>query len=101
MKRITKEMVREGLRRGIIEVTDDAERYGCIGLACRIGDNAFYFAGEEGELMSADEYVKRVPMEDIAEEIFLTLDGDGGIRTEFEEEYEYYRLFLDYSLKDQ
>ena len=91
--RITEEMVRNGLASGLIKVIDDDGKYGCLGVACRIGSNAFYFT-QEADGMTASGYRAGVPFGGIAREIFLALDGDGGIRTEFADEYEYYRLVL-------
>ena len=92
--RITKEMIEKGYNAGKVQITDVAEEYGCIGTVCKIGDNAFYFGGQEAEDMTAEEYVRNTPREDLINEIFHTLDDEGGIRTEFEDEYRYYYHIL-------
>ena len=85
-----------GLRFGIDN--DDP----CDGVVvCRIWDNWFYFAGSEGEDMTAEEWLRDVPIEDTAREIAEVLLG-------FEEdldstgepgEWLMYRFFLDEFLK--
>ena len=40
---ITREMIKKGFENGIISIEDDYA--GCMGICCKIGENAFYFAG--------------------------------------------------------
>lgn len=49
-------MVKAGLKNGLIIISDDLFDYGVMGIGCKIGDNAFYFGGNEIEDMSLDEY---------------------------------------------
>lgn len=42
---ITREMIRNGFESGTVSIEE--EYAGCIGICCRIGDNAFYFLGSE------------------------------------------------------
>lgn len=51
---ITKEKIIRGLEKGLISLED--EFGGCIGLCCRIGDMAFYFAELEDSYLSVAEY---------------------------------------------
>lgn len=37
---ITREMIKKGFENGIISIEDDYA--GCMGICCKIGDNAFY-----------------------------------------------------------
>lgn len=95
--RITAKEVRAGFESGIINLID-AEEYFGDGVACKIGSgtlsNWFYFAGHEGELMTAKEYLQNVPMDDIVNEIVDVLedfqDGD-----EFDhDEWLFYRWLI-------
>ena len=90
---ITKEMVKNGYNKGIISVIDDGEIYGCDGVCCQIGDNAFYFdpfQTEEAE--SVEEYLNKNGIEYAIDEIFNTLNEC--IKVDFEDEYVYYYLVL-------
>ncbi len=90
---ITREMVAKGYNKGIISVIDNGENYGCFGVCCKIGDNAFYFDSfQTEEAESAEEYLNEKGVEDALDEIFNTLDET--IKDEFEDEYEYYYLVL-------
>ncbi len=48
----------------VIADDDTVEQYGCMGVACQIGDNAFYFAGESydniGEYMEGRDFSRIV-----------------------------------------
>ena len=50
---ITKEMIKKGFENGIISIENDYA--GCMGICCKIGDNAFYFLGSKDDSWS---YVK-------------------------------------------
>jgi hypothetical protein len=72
-----------------------------MGLCCKIGDNAFYFAGEEGEGYTAEEYLKEYTEDEIIDEIFGVLKDkqsaeENGLS---EGEYELYELLLEPSDK--
>lgn len=49
---ITKDMIKAGFENGHISIED--EYAGCMSLCCRVGDNAFYFAGSEFDNMERD-----------------------------------------------
>ena len=53
---ITRDMIKNGFENGIISIEDDYA--GCIGICCKIGDNAFYFLGSEDDNITKDEYWK-------------------------------------------
>ena len=100
-QRITREMVAMAYNKGVVKVTDQAEMYGCPGTACVIGQNGFYLRDDRAEEMTAREYISNVPKEDIIDKIFHALDDDGGMRTEFEGEYDYYfTVIYDSMVKD-
>lgn len=67
---ITKEMIQNGFDAGIISIEDSFE--GCISLCCRIWDNAFYFAGKEGDL-TIEEYFKIHTMDDVINTLYAIL----------------------------
>ncbi len=88
---ITRDMIKNGYNKGIISVIDDGEMYGCFGVCCKIGDNAFYFDSLQTE-KSAEEYLNEKGIEDAIDEIFNALNET--IKDEFEDEYKYYYLVL-------
>ena len=53
---ITRDMIANGFARNLISIED--EFGGCIGVCCRIGDNAFYFLDVENSDLSVEEYWK-------------------------------------------
>ena len=50
---ITREMIRNGFESGTVSIEE--EYAGCIGICCRIGDNAFYFLGSEDNDLTKEE----------------------------------------------
>lgn len=89
---ITKEMVRDGIRNGSIHFVKDPnmER----GTVCQIGSYWFYFGGETAEGMQPEEYLRAVSSEDIASEVYDTLEEFRVSGEEFEAEYAYYEAYL-------
>lgn len=73
---ITAQEVQAGFESGLIHLIDaGGSPYYGDGVACEIGhDNWFYFAGWEGENMTAEEYLQDIPMETIVDEIVRVLD---------------------------
>ena len=53
---ITRELVENGFETGIISIEE--EYGGCLGICCKIGDNAFYFVGSEDVNLTKEEYWK-------------------------------------------
>ena len=97
LNKITIEMILHGLERDIIRITDEGAVMGTTtpgGVVCAIGDDWFYAFGTEGENCTPKEYRDNVPLQDIAQEIFAVLDGNGGFETESPDEYEYCYLYL-------
>lgn len=94
---ITADEIKYGLDRALVHLIN-AERYGGDGVACEIGfgscSNWFYFAGQEGESMTAAEYMRDVPLDDIAREIEDALsDFENGCEDEYQE-WLFYRYML-------
>jgi len=98
MQKITHEMILHGIQNGVIKITDEGTHFGnpehggCV--ICVIGDSWFYAFGLTGETTPLNEFLRAVPMEDIVQEIFDVLDGDGGFETELPDEYLYYYFLL-------
>ena len=51
---ITREMIRNGFESGTVSIEE--EYAGCIGICCRVGDNAFYFLVSEDNDLTKEEY---------------------------------------------
>lgn len=65
---ITKEMISNGLKNGLISIEDSWG--GCLGICCKIGDMSFYFAGSEGTDLSLDEYKRTYTNEETVDMIY-------------------------------
>lgn len=65
---ITREMIKNGFNTGKISITENFS--GCIGVCCKIGDNAFYFVGYLHDL---NEYWKSYTLEETIDMIFNIL----------------------------
>ena len=87
---ITIDMIRDGLKSGVIAVVDSPYDDGAV---CQIGEHWFYFGGQIAEDMSAAEYFTDVPQDDIVKEIFDVLE-DFRHDPEFSDEYGYYEAVL-------
>ena len=94
MQKITKKMIREGLKNGLITIIDDDGDSGCVGIACKISDYAFYFADPEAESMTLDEYLKEYSRNEIVDQIVDDINEEGGLITEFPNEYAFYYSYL-------
>lgn len=99
-KRITAQEVLDGFESGLIQLidADDYPYYG-IGVACKIGygtlSNWFYFAGWEGENMTAAEYLRDIPIETIVDEIVRVLDDFQNGDEVDHDEWLFYRHLID------
>lgn len=94
---ITLDMVKRGYETGIINLIDSPHDDGVV---CKIGDNWFYFGGETAAEMTAKDYRRDIPLEDIVRSVFQVLEDfrkDGDV---FEDEYLYYEAFLNEQLKE-
>lgn len=101
MSHITNEEILHGLKTGIVRIIDaSGSPYYGDGIACEIGSggvsNWFYFAGIEGEDTTAAEYLRNVPLEDIASEIVDALEDFEVSEDQGEhDEWLFYRTVLD------
>lgn len=68
---ITREMLRNGFETGIISIEE--EYGGCLGICCRIGDNAFYFIDSDDAELTKDEYWKKYTLDETVDTIFNIL----------------------------
>lgn len=99
-KRITAQEVQAGFESGLIQLIDaDCYPYYGVGVACKIGygtlSNWFYFAGWEGENMTATEYLRDIPMETIVDEIVRVLDDFQNGDEADHDEWLFYRYLID------
>ena len=91
---ITREMIKKGFEKGLISIEDGC--YGCCGLCCNIGDNAFYFLGMEGDELTIEEYWNSYTLEETIDMIFDILK-DAKSAEEYglyKEEWMYYEAVL-------
>ena len=65
---ITRKMIKKGFENGIISIEDDYE--GCMGICCKIGDNAFYFLGSQDDNITKEEYWKSYTLDMTIDMIF-------------------------------
>lgn len=92
---ISKEMIKQGIEQGVIKFIVDPNMDS--GIVCRIGEGWFYFDRATAEEMnpvemSPEEYLKKVPVNYIVNEIYDALkDNSSGI---FEDERKYYEAYL-------
>ena len=84
------EQIIDGMEHGDIAVVDSPNDDGAV---CKIGDNWFYFGGQEAEDVTAAEYLANVPKDEIAKEILGALE-DFRHDPVFTDEYGYYEAFL-------
>ena len=93
---ITKQMVDDGIKYGIIRIEDK------LGIpVCRIGNYWFYFAGHEGDAcLSALNYILGKSREEIVDEIYNVLDDFMQPESiELHDEYKYYDWYLNERLE--
>ena len=94
-----RKMVAEGLKNGLVTISDNLFDYGVMDIGCKIGDNAFYFGGNEVEDMSLEEY--NVSFDDgITTEMVTNTIWDMIGSEDFSDEGWYYIYYLDENLKN-
>lgn len=91
---ITREMIKKGFENGIISIEDDYG--GCMGICCKIGDNAFYFLGSQGNNITKEEYWKSYALDMTIDMIFDILkDSESAEENGLDDlEIEYYESVL-------
>lgn len=93
---ITKEMIKNGFKNKCISI--EYEYAGCIGLCCRIGDNAFYFARTEDEHLTEKEWWEKYTLEDTVFMLYEILKNKESAESngiDKDELYYYHRLIKD------
>ena len=91
---ITRELVENGFETGIISIE---EEYGdCLGICCKIGDNAFYFVGSEDVNLTKEEYWKSYTLDMTIDMIFNILKNTKSAEENGLEgwEHDYYKAML-------
>lgn len=90
-KKITKQQIRKGLENGYINLIKDPNLD--HGTVCAIAHYWFYFGGETAENENPEEYRKNIPIKDIVNDIFNTLEN---FRTnsDFKDEYKFYTEYI-------
>ena len=90
MKIITRKAIRKGLEQGVIILESPDNE-----VICRIGDYFFFFAGSEGEGVTAEEYRENVPESEIIDEIYSAITS---FREHGHDEYAYYAAYIEENL---
>ena len=90
MKTISKAVIRKGIALGLVALVTDPNAES--GTVCKIGDNWFYFGGLTAEEMAPEDYLAAVGVPGVTDEIYDVLKE---FETEFPDEHEYYRLYLE------
>ena len=68
---ITREMIKKGFENGIISIEDDYA--GCMGICCKIWENAFYFADSNDVDLTKEKYWGKYTLDMTIDMIFNML----------------------------
>lgn len=71
---ITKEMIKNGFANGSISIEE--EYAGCLGICCRVGDNAFYFVNSGNENLTIEKYWRSYTLDMTIDMIFDILKSN-------------------------
>lgn len=93
---ITKEMIKKGFENGIISIENDYA--GCMGICCKIWDNAFYFLGSKDDSITKEEYWKSYTLDMTIDMIFDILKDSESAEEHGLDDWEigYYELVLSF-----
>lgn len=102
---ITREMIEQGYKQGIVQLVDDDWRFGKItdndeeicDIMCCIGEYTFFFDENNGNDTTIKDYLKNVSYDDIINNICETLSD---MQKYYEDEYLYYYWYLTEKLKE-
>ena len=96
---ITKEALKKGFENGSIFIDEDYA--GCLGICCRIGDNAFYFCEDKANDLTRDTYWKNYSLEMTVDMLYEILkDKDSAEENGLDEmELAYYDAVLSDSVE--
>ena len=84
---ITRKMIENGFKNGKITIEDSYG--GCLGICCKIGDNAFYFVRSDDNL-TKEEYWKAYTLEMTVDMIFNSLKDTQSAEENGLDEWEWY-----------
>ena len=96
MEKITKDMVVNGYKQGLIRLV--IVEY-AVGVVCVIGDNWFYFGGDLAEISTVEEYKKYISEENLIKKIYDTLEMFSEETEMLGDEYLYYYWYLKENLR--
>lgn len=87
---LTKKEIENGFKTYLININDSA--YGCIGICCQIGENAFYFLDDEDNSLSISNYWEIYSLEETVDMIWKILKNETTAEEHgiYDYEYEYY-----------
>ena len=84
---LTKEEIENGFKTHLININDSM--FGCIGICCQIGDNAFYFLGGEEDNLSISSYWQIYSLEETIDMIWKILKNESTAEENGISDYEY------------
>lgn len=87
---LTKKEIENGFKTYLININDSV--YGCIGICCQIGENAFYFLDGEDNSLSISNYWEIYSLEETVDMIWKILKNETTAEEHgiYDYEYEYY-----------
>lgn len=87
---LTKKEIENGFKTYLININDSV--YGCIGICCQIGENAFYFLDSEEDSLSISNYWEIYSLEETVDMIWKILKNETTAEEHgiYDFEYEYY-----------
>ena len=87
---LTKKEIENGFKTYLVNINDSV--YGCIGICCQIGENAFYFLDSEEESLSISNYWEIYSLEETVDMIWKILKNETTAEEHgiYDYEYEYY-----------
>lgn len=93
-----RDLVKRGLQKGYVELSDSEDDLGCTGVVCKIGENAFYFTDKyrrQAEELSKEDFLKLFDgkQEELVDEI--TTGMIDLFREVDEDEGNYYKYYLE------
>lgn len=87
---LTKKEIENGFKTCLIKINDSV--YGCIGICCQIGENAFYFLDGKEDSLSISNYWEVYSLEETVDMIWTILKNETTAEENaiYDYEYEYY-----------
>lgn len=85
---LTEKEIENGFKTYLININDSV--YGCIGICCQIGENAFYFLDDEDNSLSISNYWEIYSLEETVDMIWKILKNETTAEEHGICDYEYY-----------